>query len=128
MVTSALVFGLTGQFKFRGRCDMTVVSARGLGMRTRRGWIFRPVDLDANAGDLVALTGPSGSGRTSLLLALAGRFATNHGTVTRTGTAALGYVRDVTDPEAGLTVAEHVEERLLLLGRARWRRSYRQEL
>jgi ABC-2 type transport system ATP-binding protein len=107
---------------------MTVVSARGLGMRTRRGWIFRPVDLDANAGDLVALTGPSGSGRTSLLLALAGRFTTNHGTVTRTGTAALGYVRDVTDPEAGLTVAEHVEERLLLLGRARWRRSYRQEL
>lgn len=105
-----------------------VVSAHGLGMRTRRGWIFRPVDLDVRAGELVAVTGPSGSGRTSLLLALAGRFTTNEGTLRRTGRAALGYVRDVTDPEPGLTVAEHVEERLLLLGRARWRHSYRQVL
>jgi ABC-2 type transport system ATP-binding protein len=106
----------------------TVLCARGLGMRTRRGWLFQPVDLDVNGGELVALAGPAGSGRTSLLLALAGRFATNHGTLTRHGSASLGYIRDVTDPEAGLTVAEHVEERLLLLGRARWRRSYRQEL
>jgi ABC-2 type transport system ATP-binding protein len=108
--------------------EKDVVTARGLGMRTRRGWIFQPVDLDVRAGELVALTGPSGSGRTSLLLALAGRFATSEGTLKRTGPAALGYVRDVTDPEPGLTVAEHVEERLLLLGRARWRHSYRQVL
>jgi len=106
----------------------TVVSARGLGMRNRRGWIFRPVDIDVHPGELVALTGPSGSGRTSLLLALAGRFTTSEGTLRRDGGAALGYVRDVTDPEPGLTVAEHVEERLLLLGRARWRRSFRRVL
>jgi ABC-2 type transport system ATP-binding protein len=106
----------------------TVVSVRGLGMRNRRGWIFRPVDIDVHPGELVALTGPSGSGRTSLLLALAGRFTTSEGTLRRDGAAALGYVRDVTDPEPGLTVAEHVEERLLLLGRARWRHSFRQVL
>jgi ABC-type multidrug transport system ATPase subunit len=107
---------------------MPVVSARRLGLRTRRGWIFRNVDLDVQPGELVALTGPSGSGRTSLLLALAGRFVTNHGTLERRGPAALGYVPDVSEPEPGLTVAEHVEERLLLAGRARWRRRYRREL
>jgi ABC-2 type transport system ATP-binding protein len=107
---------------------MPVVSARGLGLRTRRGWIFRNVDLDVEPGELVALTGPSGSGRTSLLLALAGRFVTNHGTLERRGSAALGYVPDVSEPEPGLTVAEHVEERLLLSGTARWRRRYRRDL
>src|SRR6266536_268073 len=105
-----------------------VIRARGLGMRTRRGWVFHDVDLDVHAGELVALTGPAGGGRTSLLLALAGRFVTNHGTIDRVGPAALGYVPGVSEPEPGLTVAEHVEERLLLLGRARWRRSFRQEL
>src|SRR5689334_23634817 len=86
---------------------MPVVTARGLGLRTRRGWIFRDVDLDVKQGELVALTGPSGSGRTSLLLALAGRFVTNRGTIERRGPAALGYVPDVSEPEPGLTVAEH---------------------
>lgn len=105
-----------------------VVRARGTGMRSRRGWVFRDVDLDIHAGELIALTGPAGSGRTSLLLALAGRFVTNHGAIERTQPAALGYVPGVSEPEPGLTVAEHVEERLLLLGRARWRRSWRRQL
>lgn len=105
-----------------------VVRARAAGARSRRGWVFRDVDLDIHAGELIALTGPAGSGRTSLLLALAGRFVTNHGTIERTRPVALGYVPGVSEPEPGLTVAEHVEERLLLLGRARWRRSRRREL
>jgi ABC-2 type transport system ATP-binding protein len=105
-----------------------VVSARGLGLRTRRGWVFRGVDLDVHPGELIALTGPSGSGRTSLLLALAGRFVTNQGTLSRRGPAALAYVPNVAEPEPGLSVAEHVEERLLLVGRARWRRAFRRQL
>jgi ABC-2 type transport system ATP-binding protein len=104
-----------------------VVSVRGLGLHTRRGWVFRGVDLDARPGELIAVVGPSGSGRTSLLLAVAGRFTTNRGTIGRRAPAALGYVRGVSEPEPGLTVAEHVEERLLLLlGHARWRRTRRQ--
>src|SRR5690348_10029436 len=95
-----------------------VVSARGLGLRTRRGWVFRDVDLDVNPGELVALPGPAGSGRTSLLLALAGRFKITDGSLERHGRAALGYVPGVTDPDPNLTVAEHVQERRLLLGRA----------
>ncbi|MEU5945344.1 ABC transporter ATP-binding protein [Micromonospora sp. NPDC047465] len=95
---------------------MVVVEARGLGLRTRRGWVFRDVDLTAAAGELHAVTGPPGSGRTSLLLALAGRFPTSEGRLTRHGPAALGQVAGVHEPDPALTVAEHVRERLLLLG------------
>jgi len=95
-----------------------VVSARGLGLRTRRGWVFRDVDLDVNPGELLMLPGPAGSGRTSLLLALAGRFKITDGALQRHGRAALAYVPGVTDPDPNLTVAEHVRERRLLLGRA----------
>lgn len=100
----------------------SVVSARGLGVRTKRGWVFRGVDLDVAPGELVAVTGAAGSGRTSLLLALGGYFRTTHGTLVRPGRAALGYVPRVTDPEPNLTVAEHLEERLILSGGAWWRR------
>jgi ABC-2 type transport system ATP-binding protein len=105
-----------------------VVEAHGLGLATRRGWVFRDVDLEVYPGELVAITGAAGSGRTSLLLALAGRFVTGHGTLRRGGPAALGYVPGVAVPEAGLTVAEHVEERLLLVGRAPWRHGKRRRL
>ena len=96
---------------------MPVLSAQGLGLRTRRGWVFRDVDLDVRSGDLVALTGAAGSGRTSLLLALAGHFRTTEGTRRLAGRAGIGLVPRINEPESGLTVAEHVRERELLLGR-----------
>lgn len=98
-----------------------VVTARGLGARTRRGWVFRDVDLDVAAGERLTVTGPAGSGRTSLLLALAGCFRTSAGTVERHGVVALGHVPGVHEPEPALTVAEHLEERRVLLGRRRRR-------
>ncbi|MET8833663.1 ATP-binding cassette domain-containing protein [Micromonospora sp. NPDC004540] len=95
---------------------MKIVEASGLGLRTRRGWVYRDVDLTAEAGELHAVTGPPGSGRTSLLLALAGRFPHTHGDLRRRGPAALGQVAGVHEPDPTLTVAEHIQERLLLLG------------
>lgn len=50
-----------------------MIEATGLGLRTRHGWVFRDVDLTVPAGEVAAVVGPSGSGRTMLLLALAGR-------------------------------------------------------
>ena len=85
-----------------------VVQARGLGARTRRGWVFRDVDLDVEAGERLTVTGPAGSGRTSLLLALAGCFKTSDGSVHRRGVVALGHVPGVHEPEPALTVAEHI--------------------
>lgn len=50
-----------------------MIEANGLGLRTRNGWVFRDVDLALPPGSVAAVAGPSGSGRTMLLLALAGR-------------------------------------------------------
>jgi ABC-2 type transport system ATP-binding protein len=97
-----------------------VLVAEGLGARTRRGWVFRDVDLAVEDGEFTTLAGGAGSGRTSLLLALAGHFKTTDGTVRRSVAGALGYVAGVNEPEPGLSVVEHVEERLVLLGRASW--------
>src|SRR5690349_10296896 len=96
---------------------MPVLTARGAGVRHRRRWLFHDLDVSAEPGDLVAVVGPPGSGRTTLLLALACRFRLSAGTVTIDGRPALGYVPEVTAPEPVFTVAEHVRERLALLGR-----------
>ncbi|MBU7599543.1 ATP-binding cassette domain-containing protein [Streptomyces sp. P38-E01] len=111
------------------------VTAEGLGMDGPRGTVFRDVELCAEAGELVAVQGPSGSGRTCLLLALTGRMRTTAGRVEVDGLplpkrmaavreiTALGPVPDVNDPEPALTVAEHLRERSLLRPYFRgWRR------
>jgi ABC-2 type transport system ATP-binding protein len=55
---------------FRGG---SVIEANGLGLRTRQGWVYRDVDLTLPEGSVAAVAGPAGSGRTMLLLTLAGR-------------------------------------------------------
>ncbi|OAH15602.1 ATP-binding cassette domain-containing protein [Streptomyces jeddahensis] len=102
------------------------VKAQALGLRGPRGWAYRGVDIDAEPGALIAIEGPSGSGRTSLLLTLTGRMRPTEGrasvgrfrlpkqmaAVRRI--SALGPVPGVTDLDPSLTVAEHLSERTLL--------------
>ncbi|MFR0352050.1 ATP-binding cassette domain-containing protein [Streptomyces sediminimaris] len=102
------------------------VIARGLGLRGPRGWAFRDVTFDAEPGSLIAIEGPSGSGRTCLLLALTGRMKPTAGeavlgeyglprqmaSVRRV--CGLAHVAGVTELEPALTVAEHLHERALL--------------
>ncbi|MET9699186.1 ATP-binding cassette domain-containing protein [Streptomyces sp. NPDC006529] len=102
------------------------VTAENFGLKGPRGWVFRGVSLDAPAGSLIAVEGPSGSGRTCLLLALTGRMKTTEGSaeiarhrlpkkmaaVRRI--AALGPVPGVTDLDPALTVAEQLREGALL--------------
>ncbi|MEU3842650.1 ATP-binding cassette domain-containing protein [Streptomyces sp. NPDC028635] len=102
------------------------VAARGLGLKGPRGWAFRGVDIETEPGSLIAVTGPSGSGRTCLLLALTGRMRPTEGSVTVGGhrlprqmaalrrVAALAHVPGVTDLDPALTVGEHLRERALL--------------
>jgi ABC-2 type transport system ATP-binding protein len=97
---------------------MPVLTAIGAGVRHRRHWVFRDLDVTVEPGESVAVVGPPGSGRTTVLLALARRFKLSSGQVTLSGTAALGHVPDVEQPEPVVTVAEHVRERLVLLGRS----------
>jgi ABC-2 type transport system ATP-binding protein len=96
---------------------MPLLQATGVGVRHRRRWVFRDLDVTVEPGDIVAVVGPPGSGRTTALLALAKRFRLTAGTVVLAGRAALGHVPDAEQPEAVFTVAEHVRERLALLGR-----------
>ncbi|GEB52316.1 hypothetical protein SCA03_48670 [Streptomyces cacaoi] len=102
------------------------VSAEKFGMRGPRGQVFGPVDFTAEAGSLIAVTGPSGSGRTCLLLALTGRMKAGEGlakvadhplpkrlaAVRRI--SALGPVPGVNDLDPALTVTEQLRERVLL--------------
>lgn len=102
------------------------VTARGFGLRGPRGWAFRDVDVDAAPGSLIAVEGPSGSGRTCLLLALTGRMKPTEGVAEVGGlkpprrmsalrrVSALANVTGVTDLEPALTVGEHLRERALL--------------
>ncbi|UQU66274.1 ATP-binding cassette domain-containing protein [Couchioplanes caeruleus] len=98
---------------------MTVLTVTAAGVRDRRRWLFQDLTVTASAGDIVAIVGPPGSGRTTVLLALAKRFRLSSGRVEASGPAALGHVPGVSEPESVLTVAEHVRERALLAGRRR---------
>ncbi|MQY33073.1 hypothetical protein SRB17_10330 [Streptomyces sp. RB17] len=109
--------------------DGVDVRAEGLGLKGPRGWAFRGVTLDAEPGSLIAIEGPSGSGRTCLLLALTGRMKPTEGAATVGGfglprhmarlrrVSAVANVAGVTDLEPALTVGEHLRERALLQSR-----------
>ncbi|MCP3817368.1 ATP-binding cassette domain-containing protein [Streptomyces sp. A3M-1-3] len=102
------------------------VTAEDFGLKGPRGWAFRGVCLDAQPGSLIAIEGPSGSGRTCLLLALTGRMRPGEGGAEIAGhhlpkrmaavrrISALGPVSGVTDLDPALTVGEHLRERALL--------------
>ncbi|MGW2550526.1 ATP-binding cassette domain-containing protein [Streptomyces sp. NPDC001635] len=105
------------------------VTAADLGLKGPRGWVFRGVGFDAPPGSLIAVAGPSGSGRTSLLLALTGRMRPGEGRATVGGhrlpkemsavrrISALAHVPGVADLDPALTVGEHLRERALLEAR-----------
>ncbi|WP_157250345.1 ABC transporter ATP-binding protein [Nonomuraea typhae] len=82
--------------------------------------VYPEVSFEAGKGSLTVVTGPAGSGRTSLLLTLAGRMKPTTGTLTVAGhtsprairkAAALALVDGVTDFDRALTVKEHLRER-----------------
>jgi len=79
--------------------------------------LFRDLDVTVEPGAIVAVVGPPGSGRTTALLSLAGRFRLSAGSVSFSRTPSLGHVSEAEAPEPVFTVAEHVRERLALLGR-----------
>lgn len=105
------------------------VAADGLGLEGPRGTVFEGVALHAEPGSLIVVQGPSGSGRTALLLTLTGRMRPGTGTAEVAGhrlprrapavrrLAALGPVPGITDPEPAHTVSEGLRERALLLRR-----------
>lgn len=83
-------------------------------MRGARGWAFRDVDLTVHPRDLVAVTGPAGSGRSSLLLAIAGRLRPTTGRLEIAGTVLDGergtrrQLRRIRDSVAIARLSSHI--------------------
>jgi ABC-type multidrug transport system ATPase subunit len=104
----------------------SLVIAEGLGLRTKNGVVFDDLQLDWPAGRLVAVTGPAGSCRSSLLLAVTGRMRGLTGRLRVAGLDAVaesGKVRaltsvarisDLAQLEGRLTVSESIVERALI--------------
>ncbi|MGT2527980.1 ATP-binding cassette domain-containing protein [Streptomyces nojiriensis] len=102
------------------------VKVENFGLKGPRGWAFRGMGVDAAPGSLIAVEGPSGSGRTCLLLALTGRMKATEGHAEIGGhrlpkrmtavrkIAALGPVTGVNELDQALTVAEQLREGALL--------------
>jgi iron complex transport system ATP-binding protein len=104
----------------------SAVTARGLELRAGGRTVFRGIDLDAPVGSTVVVRGGASSGKTSLLLTLAGRMKPTGGSLrvlgedlpARAGAVrrevALAEVRGVNELDDALTVEQHVAERLVL--------------
>jgi ABC-type polar amino acid transport system ATPase subunit len=100
-------------------------------LRTRRGWVFRNVDLALPTRSVTALAGPAGSGRSMLLLTLAGRARPTTGRLVVAGderraavrrSVAAARVTAAVELEPDLHVVDHVREAdLLSRGRADFR-------
>ncbi|MFC3494538.1 hypothetical protein [Glycomyces rhizosphaerae] len=69
------------------------LTARGLTATGRQGPIFTDVTLTAGLGQLVAICGDGGDGRSSLLLALTGRFPHRTGALEVDGQTRPGHIR-----------------------------------
>jgi ABC-type multidrug transport system ATPase subunit len=100
--------------------------AEGLTLRTRRGPVYEDVGLTLERAGLGVLTGPSGAGKTALLLTLAGRMRFTGGTATVCGLdvrrdarsvrrlVGLGIIPGITDLDDTTTIAAQVRAELTL--------------
>jgi lipoprotein-releasing system ATP-binding protein len=102
------------------------ISGRGLAHAfPGTGTLFEGLDLDATAGELVAVVGPSGSGKSTLLHILAGWERPRAGVVSREGIGTTRWVFQNPHGVVQRTAVDHVV--LPLLARGRRRREAEQE-
>ncbi|WP_166974388.1 ATP-binding cassette domain-containing protein [Brevibacterium atlanticum] len=107
--------------------DSTAISLQGWSLSGKQGSVFDDIDLDVPTGAIAIVRGPAGSGKTSLLLSLAGRMQVSEGqgrlgeldirkqARAVRGQVAVGHVAGLTDLEDNFTVAQHVAERQIML-------------
>lgn len=103
--------------------------ARNLGLRTMLGCPFAGMDITVRKGQLTAIRGRNGSGKTAFLLTLAGRMAHTEGSLTILGElmpknrghiqrhTGLGLFEGVNDLQKSLTVGSVTAAEFELYGR-----------
>lgn len=106
-----------------------IARASGIGVRGIKGYVFKDVSFDIPRGRVTALCGENGSGKTELLLVLAGRMPITTGTLTVDGftlprqhnkmrrEAGLGFFTNVNEVRPSLRVRALVAAELELYGR-----------
>lgn len=106
--------------------DRPYIQTRDLTLTTREGPVYSGVDLSFRRGRLAAVVGRSGTGRSALLLTLAGRMrgwtgqcrVAGYDAATQTALlrdrSSVARVSDLVDLEPRLTVAESITERALI--------------
>lgn len=100
------------------KCPLIV--GEGLGHRYGDGpWLFRGVDLKLVAGRVTALTGPSGTGKSTLLSILAGTTTHTEGSVRRYGVTGITSIPQSAHGVPGRTVLDHITLSYLAVGIAR---------
>lgn len=93
-----------------------VIRLDGIGMRRDDRVILHDVDLTVNRGDFVAITGPNGGGKTTLLRIILGLLKPTSGRVIfDSGKPAIGYLpqKNMIDSQFPLTVRDVVLSGLL---------------
>ncbi|OZM71364.1 ABC transporter ATP-binding protein [Amycolatopsis antarctica] len=96
-----------------------MITARGLGVRAGRHWLFRELDLEVPPGSCLVVTGPNGTGKSTILRCLYGMQEPAEGMVTVGGRQpderdrdfrrTVSALLDDSDFFAQFTPAQHVE-------------------
>jgi len=75
-----------------------LVEAKGITKRFGDNPVLRDVDLTINRGEAVAIIGPSGTGKSTILRIIAGLLAPDQGEIYVQGQRRLGLIEDAPDP------------------------------
>ena len=89
-----------------------ILNAQGVSKRFGATPLFEKISFAVNEGDRIGLIGPNGAGKSTLLAVLAGEVEPDTGEVSVRRRARIGYVRQISEYAAGLTVRSVMEAAL----------------
>ena len=89
-----------------------ILNAQGVSKRFGATPLFEKISFAVNEGDRIGLIGPNGAGKSTLLAVLAGEVEPDSGEVSVRRRARIGYVRQISEYAAGMTVRSVMEAAL----------------